>query len=204
MEPETKSVVPDEKSRERDALCAPLARTAIKLCLDKRPPLDDVPEAISIKDVTESIIEEMSKSDLTTRDVKFVSKLMVQAIANGLVSTFETDGIESGNERYMNAAFDVLQILVDEEVSLGIIPPEELKDLYAGVGPRIVGKLQELGLNAVEVDHVFSLLTRMMENVGNNVVESVETAKERAAEKLFGVEDLDYVKISRIVEIQKS
>ena len=146
----------------------------------------------------------MSKSDLTTRDVKFVSKLMVQAIANGLVSTFETDGIESGNERYMNAAFDVLQILVDEEVSLGIIPPEELKDLYAGVGPRIVGKLQELGLNAVEVDHVFSLLTRMMENVGNNVVESVETAKERAAEKLFGVEDLDYVKISRIVEIQKS
>ena len=29
MEPETKSVVPDEKSRERDALCAPLARTEL-------------------------------------------------------------------------------------------------------------------------------------------------------------------------------
>lgn len=195
---------PDAASIARDAKCAPIARKALALCLAQKASLADVPLAADIKAVTEAIIAELALTNATVLEVNWVSKLMVQAIGNGAVSIWQTEGLESGDERYHAAAYALLKVLVDEEVTLGMYTPEELKEKYASVGAKIVATVKELGLNAVEADYVFGLLSAMATNIGKNVTNSVEVAKEKTAEKLFGVESLNDVTIARIVEIQQA
>ena len=194
---------PDEKQIARDTLCAPIARKALALCLEKKVPFSDAPEAKDLQAVTEAVITEMTLADVCTKDVQWIGKLMVQGVANAVVSTYETVGIESGDERYHSAAYAILEILVNEDVSLGMMTVEETKKAYEGVGAKLVAMIQELGLNAVEVDHVFGLLSTMAHNVGGNVHDNVQKAATNASCKLFGVDFLDDVTISKIIEVQK-
>lgn len=190
-------------SKARDARCAPVARKALALCLESKVTLEVNPEAKEIKDVTEKIIAEMALVDSTVSDINWTKVLMVQGIANSMLATYDAEAFESGNERYYGAAFAILEIMMSENIELGMLSQEEVQVAYKSVGPKIVAKLKELGLNAVEVEHVFELLTAMANNIGENVRANVEFAKEKAAEKLFGVDSLNNVRISDIVRVQK-
>lgn len=193
----------DALSKARDERCAPIARKALALCFENKVGLEITPEAKDIKDISEKILAEMALCDATVRDIGWTKVLMIQGIANAMLATYDAEAFESGNERYHGAAFSILEVITSENIELGMLSGEEVKEAYKVVGPKIVAKLKELGLNAVEVEHVFELLTAMANNVGENVRANVEFAKEKAAEKLFGVDNLDNVRISDIVRIQK-
>lgn len=188
---------------QRDLRVAPVARQALAICLDKKASLLDVPEASIIKEVTELILTEVVSANLMRSEVTWLKTLLVQAIANSVVSTFSGDGIESGDEKYEAAAYALLTIIVTNQPQLGMIRQSDVAEIYAPMGKELTGKIKELGLNAVEVDHVFGLLTKMTSNIGNNVEDSVTKASQLAEQKLFGVDDMDNVTVGQIIDIQK-
>lgn len=204
MVAESEKTGPDEAAIARDLRCAPIAKKALAMCLEKRISLKNPPDASELKEVTEGIIEEMTKEDLTVLDVTWVKTLMAQAIGYSMAATYEGEGFETGDERYHGAVYAALEIITGSDVKLGMMDAEAAQEAYRTVGPLIVAKFKELGLNAVEVDHVFDLLSACATNVGENARVSVEFAREKAAEKLFKVPYMEAVKISRIIEIQKN
>lgn len=194
----------DERAKARDERCAPIARKALAIALEKKASLADLPEAQEIREVTEAVVTEMSLADVTTSDVTWISKLMIQALANAVISTHESEGVDSGKERYEAAAYEILKVIVENPTEIGMLTVEELATANKDISVKLIEKFKELGLNAVEVDYIFGLLTNMATNVGGYANDSVQEAKKRATEKLFNVDDIDAVTIGRIIEVQKS
>ena len=188
---------------ERDLRVAPIARAALAIFLDKKAPLLDVPDASTIKEVTELVLTDVVAGNLKRSEVEWLKTLMVQAIANSVVSTFSGDGIMSGDADYESAAYTLLEIIIRNNPQLGMMKQADVVEKYALLGKELTVKITELGLTAVEVDHVFGLLTKMTTNIGMNIIDNVEKATKRAEEKLFGVTDLNDVTVGQIIEIQK-
>lgn len=203
MEEAIKTPTRDALSIARDERCIPVARKALSLALEQKVTLNVAPEAVELKPITEAVLTEMTLAKMTTRDVQWVGTLMTQAVGNAIASLYSTEGVKSGDDRYFPAAYTVLKFIVDEDVPLGIMSKEELNTKGKDFGKKLQEKFVELDLNAVEVDYVMDLLVNMTANIGGNVKEAVRVAAQKSSELLFGVEYLDDVTISRIIEVHK-
>lgn len=191
--------------KQRDERCIPIAYLIMEEMANNLMPDGSDLQQIDVRSVVLKGLEYFLAADLNiSQEASYIPQLILAALS-GLNSTVQAcDAIQPDDVRYAGIAKKILHILSDAKVPLVVAKDaKELDPAYEVVKTKINELFAEEKLTSLEVKYVMDGIFNSFTAVNNLMSSSLEASSERAEARLFGVDSMSDLTMSKLDVVLK-
>lgn len=202
--PEGEAEVDLEK--QRDERCIPIAYLLMEEMANNLMPDGSDLQQIDARPVALKGLEYFLAADLNiAQEASYVPQLILAALSGLNATVQQCDSIQPDDLRYAGIAKKILHILSDAKVPLVVSKDtKELDPAYEVVKTKINELFAEEKLTSLEVKYVMDGIFNSFTAVNNLMSSSLEQSSERAEARLFGVDSMGDLTMSKLDAVLKS
>lgn len=187
----------------RDEKCIPIARQMVKELASDLLPVDGT--AIPAGPLAQKFLKFGLDADLNiTTEASYIFQLTLGVLSGLNVTVQGVETVPIDDVRYFDIGRKILGFVTEHDVTIGSVTPDQTQVDFAPIKEKINALIAEEKLSMLEVKYIMDNIFKNFTLVNNLFSESLEENSRRAEAKLFGIEDMTDLSMSKLDSVLKA